>query len=93
MTLRKLAASPVMPAFARIAESASELLVGAKCRTAHEAMQIGALRQKRIEPIKVVIDRIDGLILESKFEKSGGVATSHSESDGIFACHWGRSLV
>jgi hypothetical protein len=69
-----------------------ELLVNAERRTSDETMEIGTFGEKRVEPIEVLLDGVDGFVLESELEKSGGVTPGHSRDDRFLACHW-RTLV
>ena len=52
-TWRNLAASPPMPAWSSTAVSALQLLLGGEHRAAHQAVEIGALGDQRIEAVEI----------------------------------------
>src|SRR5262249_45923094 len=71
----------------------SKLFVGAERRATHQTMKVGVAGDERIELIEIVLDCVDGFVVEGKLEKGGGVATSHARDDWFFACQRGRSLL
>ena len=65
------------------------LLLGAEHRAAHQAVQIGALGDQRVELFQIGPHRVDRLALERELEQRRRVAPSHAGYDRFFACHVG----
>ena len=64
-----------------------DLLVDAKDRAAHQAIEVGAADDHGVELFEVFLDLIDGFLLERELEKSAGISAGHSGNELVFARH------
>ena len=77
---------PSMPALS--SSAASALACSSAANTgAHEARQIRARRDQRVERLEIGLHLVDGLALERQLEQRGGVTPRHAGYDFAFACH------
>ena len=78
MTRRKFAASPLMPALARMAPSALRCSSAPEHRAAHQAIEVGAVGDQRVELFEIGFDRVERLVFERELEQRRRITACHT---------------